>query len=348
MKIAIILDEEWDSALTHYACGVYKALVKHHDVKILCLKNSYIDKEYKENKIYIYRLRNKNPIKIIAGFKSLVYAFALFKPDVVVTILGDATFFSCLLKKQFNFKLVRIFGENKHLRTPRECIDKLLLPAGFLQEKVESKRVGSIDVVKGFVCRDKFEFRKEGREKIRKFYGISESEILFGSVGRLDKVKGYTLLIQAFSDVDKGTKLMIVGEEKNEKIDTLSEIIRENNLENRVLIINERRQDIVDIMSAFDVGVVSSIGSETIARVIFEFMSIGLPIVTSDAGMLKEVAKEEFAILVNKCSASSLSRAMKEILKKDKKILGLNATFAAQQYSFVVFKNKILSCFEAM
>ncbi len=346
MRIAFILDETWDSALTHYAYGVFKSVWLLHKVKLFCLKDSYIDKKVGSDKIYIKNLRNKSVFKIISGLKSLSSAFETFNPDIVVTIRGDATFFSCLLKKRFKFKLVRIFGENKILRTPGDCIDGLLLPAEFLKSYIKKAVFPSL-AVKGFVDTDKFRFSKEGRKKIRNCYGIDDEEILFGAVGRLDKIKGYPLLIKAFahSGIDNA-KIMIVGEEKAYKKGDLEDIADSFDIRDRIVIINERRQDIVDIMSAFDVGVISSIGSETIARVMFEFMALGLPVITSNVGMLKEIADDSFCIVAEANNEYSLADAMESMVSADMSSMRKKSQESASLYSFENFERQILSFFE--
>ncbi len=348
MKIAFVLDEEWDSALTHYAYGAYKALAENHTLKLFCLEGSYIDKKHNGEKIYIERLRNKNFLKSFIGFKSLSTTFKLFKPDIVVTTRGDAAFFSCLLKKSFNFTLVRIFGENKRLKTPRNCVDTVILPADFLREKVDKRKVGRLHVIKGFADESIFKFNKTGRNRIRELYGIKDGELLFGSVGRLDEVKGYNVLIKAFSKIKNGSKLMIVGEEKAQKADELRSLAGSLGIDERVIIINERRKDIVDIMSAFDVGVISSIGSETIARVMFEFISVGLPVVTTDVGMLKETAEDEFCTLAKANDEQSLFEAMKKIEQKDIKKAKSLALIAAKEYSFKRFCSQITDAIDSV
>ena len=341
MNIAFVLDEEWDSALTHYAYGAYKALAKKHTVKLFCLKDSHIDKKHNGEKIYIERLRNKNFLKSFIGFKSLSATFKLFKPDIVITIRGDAAFFSCLLKKSFNFKLVRIFGENKRLKTPRNCVDTIILPADFLRSNVDERKVGRLYVIKGFADESIFKFSKTGRDRIREYYKIKDNEVLFGSVGRLDEVKGYGVLIKAFSKIKNSSKLMIVGEEKAQKADELMKLAGLLGIDERVIIINERRKDIVDIMSAFDIGVISSISSETIARVMFEFMSVGLPVVTTDVGMLKETAQDGFCTLAKANDEQSLFEAMEKMSQKDIKKAKNLALTAAKEYSFEKFCSQI-------
>ena len=345
MKIAFILDEEWDSALTHYAYGVYKALKNGNETVVFCLRNGYIDEIHEGEKVYVDRLRQKNPIKSILVFRHFAKQLRAVNPDIVITIRGDAAFFACLLKKSINFRLIRIFGENKKLRTPRECIDKLILPADFLKQKIDLRKVKDIAVIKGFVDTDKFIFSESSRKRIRERYGISENEILFGSVGRLDPVKGYPMLIRAFSRLKKDSRLMIVGEEKNISVQELNKLIDDLDLISSVIVVNERRDDIADIMSAFDVGVVPSVASETIARVMFEFMSVGLPVVAANVGMLKEIAEEDFSIICEP-DEESLFQAMQTIKTKNLDKMGEKARIASQRYSMQTFAECVIPIIE--
>ncbi len=296
MRIAFILDEPWDSALTDYAFKIYKLTSRELTTKVFCLKDSFISKKV-EYASFIRPLRNKNPLYTLVAFFDLYKKLKEFKPNVVVTIWGDATFLSCLLKKTLDFKLVRIFGTQGRLKTPKDCIDKVILPCQYLRSYIYAD-FNNVVVLKSFVDTEKFRFSKEGRERVRKAFGLN-GKIVFGAVGRLDRVKGYELLIKAFSKANiKNSVLFIVGEEKGVKKSELAEVAHKLNLKNLIML-TERRNDIVDIMSAFDIGVVSSIGSEVIPRVLFEYLSIGLPTVTTDVGCLREIAEESDLIVTN-------------------------------------------------
>ncbi|WP_022670943.1 glycosyltransferase [Hippea alviniae] len=316
MRIAFILDEIWDSALTNYALQIAELTENSNEVYIICLKDSYVDKKNQKNSIHIKPLRSKNPLRSFAGFISLSRQLKNIKPDTVITIRGDATFFSCLLKKSLNFKLIRIFGIEKEFRSPPECVDKVILPCNYLKGFVSKKRVKNIEVLKSFIDREKFKFSQNGRKRIRKELNLNNS-LVFGAVGRLDRVKGFDLLIESFAKANiENSKLVIVGEEKGVKKENLIKLAKELNINNDVILITERRKDIIDLMSAFDIGVISSVSSEVIPRVLFEFMSIGLPITTTDVGCLKEIANDSFAVL-SEPTVHSLKSALKQISKAD-------------------------------
>lgn len=49
------------------------------------------------------------------------------------------------------------------------------------------------------------------REEVRKQYGLSDSDFLFGFIGRIHKDKGINELVEAFQTI-KGAKLMVIGD----------------------------------------------------------------------------------------------------------------------------------------
>ncbi len=335
MKIAFILDQPWDSALTDYAFKIYRLASREHITKVFCLEDSFISRKV-DGASFIKALRNKNPLKTLAAFFHLYKKLKEFEPNIVVTIWGDATFLSCLLKKNLNFKLIRIFGVQGRLKTPKGCIDRIILPCQYLRDYIHAD-FKDIIVLRSFVDIEKFRFSKEGRKRIRKVFGLS-GKIVFGAVGRLDKVKGYKLLIEAFAKANiENSVLFIVGEEKGIKKAELVEITHKFNLSN-VIILTNRRNDITDIMSAFDIGVISSINSEVIPRVLFEFLSVGLTVVSTDIGCLKEIAKENGLIAI-KPSAKELAPALFETAKNLKNLDRIEFSEKALKYKLYLPPN---------
>ena len=341
MKIVFVLDETWGSALTYYGKNVLEVISDRYQIEIFCIKDSFIDNSSSCNKVYIKPLRNRNPIKIISAFASFAKLLRSSNPDIVFAIRGDATFFSCLLKKSLNFKLVRIFGENRKYHPIKNCLDGVIFPSEKLQKSAILKNTLPTIVIPGVVDRDKFRFNALGRKSIRDEFSIKDDEILFGSVGRLDPVKGYPELLEAFSDLSvPNTKLLIVGEQKNENVINLGKIIRKYNLTNRVTIETKRRDDIANVMSAFDIGVIPSVGSESIARVMLEFMSIGLPVIHTSVGIMSEISNPDFAYM-SAPNAQSLSESMKSMLKSNLSAMGKNAKQRSFKYSKPLFKEQI-------
>lgn len=146
------------------------------------------------------------------------------------------------------------------------------------------------------------------RKELRKKYGITnEKVILF--VGRLSKVKGVDILIEAFYELQKKVSniiLLIVGSKwfSDDSIDDYGKKLRDmvsnkkiNNVEFTGFI---KPEDIPDVFLVGDIFVCASQWQEPLARVHYEAMASGLPIITTNRGGNAELFKNNNAgIVVN-------------------------------------------------
>jgi len=346
MRKLVVLDERWNSALTDL--GLKIASVLEGKVACAVLKGFPAEEKCKEKGIPTFYIKDPRKGLPLAPFLSLKDVIKTFKPQVVLTIRGDEMFFSALLKKRFSFRLYRLHGEAKGIRESflnrflhEKYVDGVILSSQKIVNSVVKKLPklfipGAVDV-------EKFRFSEEGRKRVRKRLKVGD-EILFGVVGRFDPVKGHGVFLRALSLLKKkglNFKAVIVGEEKNVKLKELMELCRTLSLSSNVIFIPERRKDIVDIMSAVDVGVVPSLGSEMIARVLLEFMACRRPVVVSDVGVLPEIVKEDFGIVVHP-TPPSLAEGLGAIFKKDLKRMGLSAEEEVREkYSLDALKRSV-------
>jgi glycosyltransferase involved in cell wall biosynthesis len=333
MNVAIILDETWNSSLTFLGKVFLEILSQYCEVSLLCQKDSYIDRVVKINKYYIKNLRTKNPINFFRNLNQIRSYFEKINPQIVFTIRGDATFYACLLKKHNNLKLVRIFGEDRKPKLNRHCVDYAFLT----QKKFENFINIPYKVINGVVDTKKFTYNKEGALKIRKEFGIDDNTFVYGFIGRTSPVKGIPVLLEAFAKLKSDSKLFMLVYETEIKINDIMQKIEQLDLQECVIVENKYRDDVEDIISAFDVGVVSSIGSEAIARTTLEYLSVGKPVIVTDVGCLAEVVDENCAI-VCKPNVASLHQALNDIQSKDLNQMGQSALKKAHNYSIETIK----------
>ena len=121
------------------------------------------------------------------------------------------------------------------------------------------------------------------RDEKRRELGLSPSDILLGSVGRLDDQKGQGFLIEALPRL-KNTRCVIIGEgplrpRLQAQIDRL-------HLQNRVQLLGER--DASAWMAAFDIFVLPSLW-EGLPNALMEAMGAGLPCVASSVDGVPEL-----------------------------------------------------------
>jgi glycosyltransferase involved in cell wall biosynthesis len=329
MRKLIVLDERWDSALTDL--GVKIASVLEGEIACAVLKDSPAERKCRERGIPVFHITDPRKGLPLIPFLSLKKVISTFRPHTVLTIRGDEMLFAALLKKHYSFRLYRLHGEAKGIRNSalnrflhRKFVDGVILSS----QKLVCPVVSGIPklFIHGAVDTEKFKFSPAGRKRIRNELKIG-NELLFGTIGRLDPVKGHAMLLKAFSILKKGGlkfRAVIVGEEKNVRLHDLINLVKKLSLTENIIFIPERRKDIIDIISAVDAGIIPSLGSEMIARVPLEFMACRKPIVVTDTGVLPEIVRSEFGIVVRP-EANALAKGIKLLLSKDLKNMALKA-----------------------
>jgi len=123
----------------------------------------------------------------------------------------------------------------------------------------------------------------------RREFDIPEAAVLIGTVGNLYPVKGHTYLIRAFAELCFGnplTFLVLVGRGAEE--DTLKQLVSELNIPSNRVIFTGFRNDIENVMNAFDLYVQPSL-SEGHPIAVLEAMSLGIPVIATSVGGVPEI-----------------------------------------------------------
>lgn len=134
---------------------------------------------------------------------------------------------------------------------------------------------------------ERFRPLPEAREQVRRDWGVEETDVVCGIVGRFNPTKNHLGFIRAAGLAalsETGIRMIFVMVGRNLEPDNsqvMSEI-RAAGLENRVRLLGERR-DLPELYAGFDLYVSSSV-VEAFPNVLGEAMACGLPCVTTAVG----------------------------------------------------------------
>jgi len=188
-------------------------------------------------------------------------------------------------------------------------------------------------------------------EFLQKYTGIIPKNInkIIISMGRLQKKKGFDILIDSFNEVIKkypNSYLLIAGPDEGEKENLLKQI--ENlGLRKKVFLIgNIENQDKIDFLANADLFVLPS-HNENFGNVYLESLSVGTPIVASKNTPWEEVEKYNCGKCVEN-SVKETSKAMLEILEKDRELMKKNSIKLANKYDLSEIAKEFKSLFERM
>lgn len=236
----------------------------------------------------------------------LALKFVKHKPPVV-------------LQKQVSSKVIKKDYFHKKIYSR---VSRIFVLSNFLRENVLHTCPVTNDkvvVIPGGIDLSKYRTSVEVRERLRMALKIPPSCIVFGTIARIDRGKGLSELVQAFSRLvnqNADIRLIIVGEPtagETAYADELNKLIAELRIQSSVLFTGFR-SDIPNILSTFDVFVLASYG-EAFGYVLLEASAARLPIITTDAGGVRDIVEDgKTGILVHPNDVDSLYGAMENLI----------------------------------
>ncbi len=188
--------------------------------------------------------------------------------------------------------------------------EQLVRELGLPPDKIYSIPTG-IDVGK---------FMQADGENVRREFGIAGGEPVIGIAAALRSWKGHEYILRAMPEVLRdfpGARLLIAGEGGRRKM--ITEIAAELGLRDSVILAGHR-EDIPDIIAAFDVSVMASYASEGIPQFALQSMAAGKPLVGTTAGGIPEVVEDGAnGYIVPVKDSGALAKAILKLLSEPEK-----------------------------
>jgi glycosyltransferase involved in cell wall biosynthesis len=337
LNILQLVNVRWYNACAHYAVALSSGLQKRgHQVILAGDKNSLplqvADKMGLEVFPDLY-LSYQNPGRFFYNLKRLKDLIGQKNIDLVNTHQGEGHLYAGLLKKLCKKKyiLIRTRGDQ---RMPKNNLfnrwlnerwtDGIITTAEVLYnnylENINLDENRLINIPLGIDPDYFFPMGKDSELKIS--LGISNDELVVGILGRLSPVKGHRYFIQSAAEILKSfqpVKFLIAGEDAQVKAYRLKELVRGMGISDK-FIFTGKVEDPRKIISLMDIGVVASIGSETVCRVALEYMSLGKPMVGTAINGIPEVVKDGInGLIVKPKNSQNMAQAILELLKSKSK-----------------------------
>ena len=178
-----------------------------------------------------------------------------------------------------------------------------------------------------------YRFDLESRRRLRREWGVGESDMMIGAVGRLHEQKGFDVLIEALAKMKKNhflTRAFIFGDGREKR--RLERLITKRSVPLRIV---PTRLDMPAVYSSFDIFVQSS-RYEGMPNALLEAMSSGCAAVaTAVDGTLDILRDGENGILVKPNDPASLARALDALSLNAplRRILASNALQTIERFS---------------
>lgn len=312
LRVIEVVNVRWFNATAWYGLSLSRLLLDAgHEVRCLALPGTQCFDEARRMGLEPVPLSLHSANPALFGPAALKAAALVrdFRPHVVNCHRGEGFFLWGLLKKKSSgYALVRTRGDqrppkgnwpNRYLharfvdaliaansRTASQCMDTLGL------EKAK------VFTVPGGVDARRFAPDAEGRARVRRAYGFTDDDLVVGLLGRFDPVKGQRELIDALGrilpvrNLRERLKVLLLGLPASLSQEDIASRLRERGLAERAVLLG-RVDDVPAHINAFDLGVVASQGSEAIARAALEIMACGVPLVSTDVGVMPDLLVPE-------------------------------------------------------
>lgn len=254
-------------------------------------------------------------LQLLRLYKMIIAKYG--KPDVVYGHFFANTAMGVVLKQKFGLPLVGIehaarFNDDildKHTKELSNLAyantDAMIAVSESLRQRLYFHFHKESFVVHNLVA---YEFEK------REHKGVSSDVFQFVSTGTLEHRKGFDLLISAFFKTQlwrKNVRLLIIGGGDEEEI--LHKMIEKVGLSEKIQLVGRKtRAEIVDILCASHAFVLAS-RSENFSVAVLEALSVGLPVIATICGGIKECINEQNGLLVSVEDVDALSKALVEM-----------------------------------
>jgi len=209
-------------------------------------------------------------------------------------------------------------------------------------------------------------FHPIDQRRAREELGIPPDRRLILFVGRLDPVKGLDVLLEAMCELTRRLRpcraqdlsLAVIGGDRESHLEAMmtdlscyAEIRRELGLEDLVVFIGSRSQEVLPLYySAAEVCVMPSL-YESFGMVALEAMACGTPVIASRVGGLTYTVRDgETGFLVPERDPKALAARLEQLLTDDnlRRRMGERAVQVAAQYSWDVVAGAIEALYEEL
>lgn len=362
--ILILINVRWWNATAFYAVNIGRILQKNgHRVFIGCNKAypaykmaqsyglpvvplnfyGYNLIQLLKSFIRMLKLIRKENIQIINSHRSEDHTYAFFAKlltgvNLVIT-RGDQRPIKRNLLSSLRYRFCdavvltcrSIFSQNKHIFFP-------------IRHKVR--------IIYGSVDEAHFSAAKDRAGTARK-YGIDTAKCVVGIAGRLSRVKDQHTFVRAAARViadNLPVQFVVAGKTTDFTHSDMAIWLDRLTIRNDFVLLDEI-DDIADVIDLFDIGVIISVASETISRVVLEYMYLGKPVIGTRVNAIEEIVEPGLTgALIAPGDNEALAEITRGLIENPdrRKVQGRNARrLYREKYSEEVFYRAYMAVFQS-
>ena len=290
------------------------------DVSIVC--NKEIASKFESSNIeVINNFSRRSPIGLI---KLLIKLYKI-KPDIIHTHGSKTTSIINLLKKFLSLEHVATAHGIKNKTSVYEKATRLITVSQIAKESIDASSV---------VINNWYPPIVQGKKSLNNDFVLA--------VGRLEKVKGFDLLIKSWVNIKED--LIIIGSGK--EYDSLTNLITKHNLGTKVQIIAEMSQEeLTNYYKKASMLIISS-RSEGGSRVALEALYQEIPVISTNVGHMPEILPKE--LLAEPNNLVALKELVETYVGNENYSQDSIYEYVKQEFSGISQSKKILNIYKEL
>ena len=131
----------------------------------------------------------------------------------------------------------------------------------------------------------------EQNENLKDKLGIPKNKVIISFIGRFSPEKGIFFLLEIITKALKRSEnifFILSGSEEQIKYEDVNDQLKKSDIQDNVKLL-PKMNDVRDLISITDIGILSSRYSEYICRIALEFMAFRKPVVAPDLNVIPEI-----------------------------------------------------------
>jgi glycosyltransferase involved in cell wall biosynthesis len=303
------------------------------EMSVACFYSGEVAQVMRAEGFQIYDLR-RGGIYSIRGLKNIIFLYKLVrkeKIDLILTYHEGSDFLGLVLSTLCGIPIIsnrRDMGFKTRLphrvayRFFGRYFDGVITVSNAVKNEVINKgwfKAGRVWSIHNGINVEEYA-NNPNRESIKQSIGIAPGKNVVGVIGNIKRIKGIRYFLHAASLIcakKPDVEFVLIGYDLREAGNSLEDmklLAKQMAIADKIHFLGER-SDIANLISVFDVAVISSL-SEGFSNVLLEYMASAKPVVATDVGGNREaVVHGETGLLVPSENAQRLANGIEVVLE---------------------------------